>query len=148
MKLAAGYAAAATAASSGVFTAGKANGPEIWTSYVGGIGLPVVPALIGIITCILVRVIVGVGSPPLPAAIRPRNLITYNIAVTLLAMMGTAAYIADANISGPGRSFLIGLTCGGIGEGFVRIGRTQFLAGFKAGLRTMIETIYRSRDPQ
>jgi len=122
--------------------------PVIWTQDWGGIHVPVVPALIGIVTCLLVRVIVGIGSPSAPPpAMRPRFLVTYNVAITLLSMIAAAAYISDQKVDGPWPSFLIGLGCGAIGEGFIRIGRTQFAAGLRAGFRAMFEAFYKPPPP-
>ena len=150
MKLAGVYAVAMTAASSGTLTAvSPIDQPVIWTQDWGGGPVPVVPALIGIVTCMLVRVIVGIGNPayPPPADKRPRHLLAYNIAVTLLTMLATAAYISDQKVGGPGRSFLIGLGCGAVGEGFIRLGKTQFLMALKAAGRAMLETLYGAPKP-
>jgi hypothetical protein len=129
------YAGAATVASTVSVSAGSlSDGPMVLP--LGGVPIPIVPAIIGILATILVRVIVVTRSPRTTG----RPLRVYNIAVTLLAVLGAVTYISDHNL-GPGSAFWTGIGCGAAGVTMVEIGRSKFLSALREGLRVAYETM-------
>jgi len=114
------------------------EGPVVWDF--GGILVPVVPSLIGVLAALLVRIIV-ITSPNQ----RSRNLGAYNVAVTLLTMLGAATYITDHQL-GPGSSFWTGVGCGALGVSIIEIARSQFFAALKAGAQTMFGALLKGKD--
>lgn len=129
MKIAVAYAATITAASAVGASVATPPGPVMWD--LGGFGVPVVPSVIAVLSSLLVRIIV-ITSP----ARRAQNLKAYNVAVTLLAMLGAAVYVTDNNL-GPGSAFWTGVGCGALGVGIVELARSQMGSALRAGLRTM-----------
>jgi hypothetical protein len=116
-----------------------AAGPVMWA--IGGIEVPVVAALIGVLATLLVRIIVVTSNT------RPRrNLRAYNVAVTLLTMLGTATWITD-NELGPGAAFWTGLGCGALGVSLIEIAKSQMFAALKAGLRTALAAFLNGGKP-
>ena len=132
----AAYAGVMTAASAVATSKAIPDGPVIFD--LGGISVPIVPALIGVLTALLVRIIV-ITSPK--ARPQGRNLRAYNISITLLTMLGTAVYVADRQL-GPGAAFGTGLGCGALGVGLVELGKSQLGAALRAGLQTVFSTMF------
>ena len=130
------YAGVVTLASTATSVAPA--GPAIWD--MGGIPVPVFPALIGVFAALLVRIIVVTSPRP-----RPRGLRAYNIAVTLLTMLTAATWITDHQL-GAFPSVLTGIGCGALGVGIVELGRSQFMAAIRAGFQTAFSTLSKS-DP-
>jgi hypothetical protein len=99
-----------------------------------GVEVPVLPVLIGVLTAALVRVITVSSSPT--------KIWSYNAAVTLLAMMGTATFITDHR-TGPGMSFWVGTTFGAVGVGIVHAARSKLfmsiLDSVKSGIAKGVE---------
>lgn len=133
------YAALMTAASAvpSINQMAAPSGPVVWD--LGGVLVPVVPALIGILATLLVRIIIVTSSPD------RRNLRIYNVSVTLLTMLGTGVWITDAQL-GPGAAFWTGIGCGAAGVGLIELSRSQFMGAFRAGLRTMFQAMFKSGD--
>jgi hypothetical protein len=132
------YAGAATVASTVSVSAGSlSDGPIVLP--LGGVPIPIVPAIIGILATILVRVIVVTRSPR-----DGRPLRIYNIAVTLLTVLGAVTYISDHNL-GPGSAFWTGIGCGAAGVTMVEIGRSKFLVALREGVRVVYETLNKSK---
>ncbi len=129
MKIEVVYAATITAATAGVSVA-TPPGPVMWD--LGGIMVPVVPAVIGILAALLVRIIV-ITSP----SRRADNLKVYNIAVTVLTMLAAAVYITDRAL-GPGAAFWTGVGCGALGVSIVELARSQMGAALRAGMRSIL----------
>jgi len=119
-------------------TALPSEGPVVWD--LGGILVPVVPSLIGVLAALLVRIIV-VTSPHQ----RARNLRAYNVAVTLLTMLGAATYITDHQL-GPGQSFWTGVACGAAGVSMIELARSQFFSALKAGAQTTLRAMLKTKE--
>lgn len=109
-------------------------GPVHWN--VGGYLVPAVPAIIGILSALLVRIIV-VTKTTQPAR---RNLAIYNWSVTLLTILGAATYITDHQL-GPGASFWTGLGCGAMGVGIIELAKSQFLSALKTGMHAVFKAM-------
>lgn len=135
------YAALMTAASAvppQINQMATQSGPVVWD--MGGVLVPVVPALIGILATLLVRIIIVTSSTP-----PKRNLRIYNVSVTLLTMLGTGVWITDAQL-GPGAAFWTGIGCGAAGVGLIELAKSQFIGAFRAGLRTMFQAMFKGTD--
>lgn len=111
-------------------------GPVMWD--LGGVSVPVVPALIGVLAALLVRIIVVTSNT------RRRNLRAYNVAVTLLTMLGTATWITDHSL-GPGAAFWTGLGCGALGVGMIEIAKSQLFTALKTGGVAMLRALTGTR---
>lgn len=139
MKIDTVYAVSATAAST-VSTTVAGTGPTVWN--LGGIPVPVVPAFIGVLAALLVRVIV-ITSPTR----RNRELYAYNIAITLLTMLGAGVWITDHQL-GPGASFWTGVGCGALGVSMVELARSQLFTALQTGLRSMFSALTAVAPPK
>lgn len=91
-----------------------------------GVQVPILPVTIGVLTAALVRVVVMTSSP--------RKLISYNVAVTLLAMLGSAAFITDHQ-AGPGMAFWVGGGFGAVGVGIVQMMKSRIVQSIVDGIR-------------
>lgn len=84
--------------------------------YVGPV--PLFAVCVGVLTALLVRVVVMTSNPG--------KLWTYNLAVTALAMLGTATFIVDHR-PGVGMSFWIGASFGAVGVGIIQIAKSRIM---------------------
>lgn len=107
--------------------------PEAFIYNAGGVLVPVVPAIIGMISALMVRIAV-VTSP----SRKSRFFSAYNISITILTMLGAAVYISDNQLTG-GQSFGAGVGCGALGVGIIELGRSQFATAFKAAMQTLLQ---------
>lgn len=117
---------------------GNMTGPLIWDA--GGIPVPIVPSLIGVLAALLVRIIVVTRS------IKRRNLRIYNVSITLLTMLATAVYISDRQL-GPGASFLAGVGCGAAGVGIIELSRSPFFSAMRVGMQAAFQTMFKGPPP-
>lgn len=140
MKLSAAYALLATVASAVSTAKAIPDGPKIFAYDLGGVPVPVVPAIIGILATILVRVIVVTS----PGGKKPLRI--YNVAVTCLAALGSVVFISDHSL-GPGKAFWVGIGCGAAGVTIVEIAKSQFGAAAREGLKTVFQVLYGSKPP-
>jgi hypothetical protein len=107
---------AIAATSIGTVTADPSTNPVMFD--VPGLGwIPVVPMAIGALAALLVRVVIITSSP--------HALRSYNVALTLLAMLGAASWISEHQ-AGPGTSFWIGSGFGAAGVGLIEFSRRFF----------------------
>lgn len=124
------YAAASTTISTftvGASVAASSTGsvPPTNIPFIGPV--PVFAVAVGSLTVILVREITKANDKS--------KLWSYNLAVTLLALVGTATFIIDHQV-GPGNSFWVGGAFGAAGAGTVSIMQSQFFTAIISGLRS------------
>ena len=130
-------AATVTAASAVSAVAAQANNPVLIDFL--GVPVPFLAALTGIFSALLVRIIVVTSTPP------GKNLRAYNVAVTLLAMLGAAVYITDYQLR-PGPAFGVGVGFGALGVGIIEIAKSQLGAALRAGGKTMLSALSGADD--
>jgi hypothetical protein len=88
--------------------------------------VPVFAVGVGVLTALLVRVIVGSNDK--------KKLWSYNLAVTALAVIGSATFIIDHQV-GPGNSFWVGGGFGAAGAGTVSLMRSRIFMAIVEGIR-------------
>jgi thiamine monophosphate kinase len=107
----------------GAATMGAAAAPAVPLHTVAPTDIPFIGPVpifavgVGVLTALLVRVIVGASDK--------NKLLSYNLAVTGIAVLGTATFIIDHQV-GPGNSFWVGGSFGAAGAGTVSVMRSKF----------------------
>lgn len=105
----------------------EGENPLIIVPLIGAV--PAFAVGVGMFTALLVRVIIITSSP--------KRLLTYNVAVTGLAMMGSGSTIISHQMS-VGIAFWVGAAFGAAGVGIIEIAKSKFFGSlaeaFKAAL--------------
>lgn len=96
----------------------------LFIPYIGNV--PIFAVGVGALTALLVRVVETISSP--------KKMMSYNIAVTGITMIGSITYIIDHQISA-GNSFWVGISFGGAGFGVVTAARSSLFQAIFEGAR-------------
>lgn len=113
----------------GTVTIGAAVTPPtgVEPTFVPFVGpVPIFAVAIGVLTALLVRWVTMSSDRT--------KLWSYNLAVTLLAMIGAATFIIDHQV-GPGNSFWVGGSFGATGAGLVGVMRSKIFMAIVEGVR-------------
>lgn len=106
-------------------TIGPAITPPVGSTFnpvlldLWGVLVPAMPIVVGVLSSLLVRIVIITSSP--------HKVRLYNVAVTMIAMLGSGTFIADHHY-GMGPSFWIGCGFGALGVGIIEIAKSRINA--------------------